>query len=421
MAEWYGEDGPVSPTIKPDTTPRATTIFFQESIKPRILSFNEASRCLNTLGKDESGVRYAYLMLTAVEKKLTDISVITKFKHLLYLDLSGNCLNLDGIQPVCELPYLLYLKAERNVIESAALKSIPFLQVLILNQNQIAETNDIVQKMLETLELGENSLYTAQFQEDQMDELKSLSLHGNYLLDTSGTYPRNVENLCLNRNRIMKITPHICKLKHLKVLNLRDNFIRKLNGFTSELENLTYLNLRGNKIRKTRQFRKLQCLPKLDTLIVLENQLYRKEKENLVEEETAEEEENEEVDELSERDDDDEEKRIRLTLLVLLPNLKRINKVEVSDEERQESKEKAKQLTTEIFAEDSSEDEADVTMTTTDLTTEYLTEASLEMKGTPFDSTIKLDNFGMPLEEEGESIRKTSRNVDINLVPHEDG
>lgn len=37
-------------------------------IEEKSLSFEEASRCLNTLGKDESGIRYAYLMLSATDR-----------------------------------------------------------------------------------------------------------------------------------------------------------------------------------------------------------------------------------------------------------------------------------------------------------------------------------------------------------------
>nr|CAI5852003.1 unnamed protein product [Callosobruchus analis] len=63
-------------------------------------------------------------------------------------------------------------------------------------------------------------------------------------------------------------------LPNLTVLNLRENNIRKLSGFSEHLVNLVYLNVRGNKITKVRQFRKLAVLPKLDTLILLDNPLY---------------------------------------------------------------------------------------------------------------------------------------------------
>lgn len=60
-------------------------------------------------------------------------------------------------------------------------------------------------------------------------------------------------------------------LTNLKILHLRDNGVRKLDGFSEDLKDLWYLNLRKNNINKFRQFRKLRCLPKLDTLIIIDN------------------------------------------------------------------------------------------------------------------------------------------------------
>lgn len=410
MSEWYGEDVFERTPLRQDSHLPSIARVSSEPLKPRKLTFEEASRCLNTLGKDESGVRYAYLMLTATEKKLSDVTVILSFKHLLYLDLSGNLLNLASLQVLCDLPFLLYLKAERNVVESASLQPMPYLQVLILNKNQISETSDISQQMLETLEMGDNSLYTPQFQKAQLEYLKNLSLHGNFLIDTSGSYPFNLETLYLNRNKVMKITPDVCDLKYLQVLHLRENLIKKLNGFTTGLENLTYLNLRSNKIEKLREFRKLQCLPKLETLIVLENPIYK-----TISKEDMEEEEEEYHDDISE--DDNEEKRIRLALLVLLPKLKRINKIKVTEQEKEEAMARGRQIIKEIFEEESSEDEVEITLTTTDFTTEYTTETSVEMKGTPLESNFKLENFISDEEGEAHSGRRLEKRVDINLIP----
>lgn len=37
-------------------------------IVPKSLTFGEASECLHMLAKDESGLRYAYVMITALDK-----------------------------------------------------------------------------------------------------------------------------------------------------------------------------------------------------------------------------------------------------------------------------------------------------------------------------------------------------------------
>lgn len=116
-------------------------------IEEKILSFDEASRCLSVLGKDESGSRYAYLMITVTDRyhkteksflcggknsflrKLTNVRTILNFKHVLFVDVAGNFLDLDALQVLTELPYLILLKADRNITESAALNPAPFLQV----------------------------------------------------------------------------------------------------------------------------------------------------------------------------------------------------------------------------------------------------------------------------------------------------
>lgn len=363
-------------------------------IQEKKLTFPEASKCLCILGKDESGVRYAYLMLSVAEKFLTDIEIISNFKHVLYVDLSGNFLNLEALQPVCKLPYLLYLKAERNKIESAALTPMPYLQVLILSKNQITETCDINQPILETLDLGYNEIYTVQFDRERLENLKELSLHANHLLDTSGMYPLRLENLYLACNKITKIHRDLNTLTNLQVLHLRDNSIRKLNGFSDQLANLTYLNLRNNKINKVRQFRKLSCLPKLDTLIILHNPLYTLKGKKIPQNGTTDRDDTD-LDE-SERQDtermttdresmigEDEaarqssDSRIRLELLVLLPNLKRINKNAVLDAERERAIEHKWQLTDSIFEEVSSEDESEVS--TTDFTTDFTTDTEVKV------------------------------------------
>lgn len=48
--------------------PTGEMLLKEEIITEKNLTFEEASRCLNTLGKDESGMRYAYLMITATDR-----------------------------------------------------------------------------------------------------------------------------------------------------------------------------------------------------------------------------------------------------------------------------------------------------------------------------------------------------------------
>lgn len=70
--------------------------------------------------------------------------------------------------------------------------------------------------------------------------------------------------------------PDLTVFKYVQVLHLRENLIHKTKSFTSDLENVRYLNLRQNDITKLRYLRYLQRLPRLETLIVLENPLMGK-------------------------------------------------------------------------------------------------------------------------------------------------
>ncbi|KAK9887197.1 hypothetical protein WA026_021039 [Henosepilachna vigintioctopunctata] len=346
----------------------------QGIIVPKILTFDEASKCLSNLGKDESGVRYAYLMLSANDMKLTDISKITCFKHVLFVDVSGNFLELEALQILCELPYLILLKAERNKITSAALNPCPYLQVLVLNKNQITETNNISQPYLETLDLSHNNIYEVHLDSDKLKELKQLELKGNQLTELAGDFPVSVEKLYVAENRIQKIiVSDLSKLVNLKILHIRENKLHKLDGFSDNLRNLTYLNVRRNKIKQLRQFRKLACLPNLDTLIIIDNPVMSTKATDKVRGEEEEVSDEEEV----EAEEQDKKDYIRISILVMLPNLKRINKVPVSLEERDEAFFIAEEKMEEIMKEESSDEES-IIISTTDMTTDYTTETETE-------------------------------------------
>ncbi|XP_017779352.1 PREDICTED: leucine-rich repeat-containing protein 23-like [Nicrophorus vespilloides] len=353
----------------------AVTITIQE----KRLTFDEASKCLNTLGKDESGMRYAYLKVTVTDRKLTDVRILTNFRHLLFVDVSGNYLNLQALQTFSGLPFLVQLYAQRNFVECALLKEMPYLQDLSLSRNQITITSGIEQRALEYLDLNFNQIYQMEFDSSLLPHLKLLELRGNYLFEVGGNIPESIEKLYLASNRISRIIESdLSKLRNLKVLHLRNNMLRKLNGFGPQLENLRYLNLRQNRITKVRQFRKLAALPCLDTLILTQNPVSgerAKKKERNSGEGGSE--MGGEGDQASDEEDAEDEQEptdplrwIRIGILVLLPNLIRINKMIVSYDEREKAKMIYNERLAEIMAEESSEDELDPVTSTT----EYLTE-----------------------------------------------
>jgi len=102
---------------------------------------------------------------------------------------------------------------------------------------------------------------------------------------------------------------------NLKTLHLRGNKLANLDGFTERCRSLNYINLRDNELSRISELRKLDCLPNLDTLVVLGNPFLRKEV-----------------------DEKEKEEEYRWIILAMLPKLTRIDKNPVSDEERNEAK-----------------------------------------------------------------------------------
>jgi hypothetical protein len=369
MGEDFGEASPRLPGEGRPIFGTATAPSTAEVIKEKKLTFEQASRCLNTLGKDESGSRYAYIMITATDLKLTDVSVILNFKHVLFLDLSGNYLTTDALQALTGMPFLIFLKAERNRVESASLKPMYYLQVLDLNQNQIKDVGNIDQPMLESLGMNYNDIYTTQFDTANLNNLKQLELRSNLLFEVSGVYPPNIEKLYMAANKITTInSPEFAKLAKLQILHLRENNLQNLDGFSESLASLKYINLRNNKITKFKEFRKLQCLPKLETLVVTGNLLPGTEVQQAGEGAGF----------------PGEGGKIRdpvvLPLLVLLPNLKRINKTVVTVEDRIEAEDMENDILEALLIDDESGvQETDRDTDTTNRTSEYKPESELEL------------------------------------------
>ncbi|KAF9408839.1 hypothetical protein HW555_011613 [Spodoptera exigua] len=219
--------------------------------------------------------------------KLTRIDAIRSFKNIMFLDVSNNCLDIQALQVIAELPYLILIHADDNKLSSAELKPMKYLQVIIFNNNQITSVADVHQEQLSTLELGFNKITKIDFK-SKMNKIKTLA--------------------------------GIELLVNLRILHVRNNPIRYLDGFNEDQGKLQYINLRNCQVATLRQVKKMKVLKALDTLI-MKGCPYMGGKG----EEDAEKEE-------------EDDPQIRVELLATLPRLKRINKDIVTPEEREESK-----------------------------------------------------------------------------------
>uniref|UniRef100_A0A8C5TY20 Leucine-rich repeat-containing protein 23 n=1 Tax=Malurus cyaneus samueli TaxID=2593467 RepID=A0A8C5TY20_9PASS len=140
---------------------------------------------LSLLSKTGNGLRHAYVKFEAKEKGLTDISLLERFIHLRYVDLSNN--KLRDLSPLSSLTQLLWLKVDGNLLTSARMQELPYLQVMSFDRNNIMDLEGITHPLLTNLSLKENKIETVLgLSHDQLFSLKVLELRGNKLKTTAG-------------------------------------------------------------------------------------------------------------------------------------------------------------------------------------------------------------------------------------------
>ncbi|XP_071109148.1 leucine-rich repeat-containing protein 23-like isoform X1 [Haliotis cracherodii] len=278
---------------------------------------------LSLLCKTGDGLSHAYVRLDTHDREITDIGILKGFIHLRYVDVSKN--NLKDISPLCALTHMLTLKADENMLTSAKLEEMPFLQVASFSHNRINNTEGINHPNLEVLNLNNNNIsHVSGLDASKLTRLHTLELRGNRLESTDGIYLPNLKNLFLGANMIHRLEG-MSRLSGLTTLHLRDNQIDNLEGFAEEQGMLQYVNLRGNNVSNTKECNKLKLLPKLRALALGENPI-------------------------AEEDD------YRLEVLISLRSLERLDKDEYTEEERSEAEEIHEQRRQEELATEGNEE-----------------------------------------------------------------
>jgi Leucine-rich repeat (LRR) protein len=189
---------------------------------------------------------------------LTELTALKGFKHIQYVDVSNNNLELPALQILAELPFLVLIQADNNAIRSAALKIMKYLQVIIMNNNKISSVHDVYQPELSTLEVGYNKIDRVFFT-DKMPHLRVLDFRYNFIQEVLDFDFPNLDSLYLAGNRITSLIG-IEKLVNLRLLHVRNNPIRLLNGFDEGLTKLQYINLRNCKVGTLKQVKKLRVI-----------------------------------------------------------------------------------------------------------------------------------------------------------------
>jgi len=266
---------------------------------------------LSLLCKIGNGLSHAYVKMDLHGKSLTDISIISAFVHVRYLDLSDN--KLDSLSPLSSLTHLLTLKADNNRLTSAALPQMPYLQRASFQNNNITTTEGISHPLLEVLNLNNNQIAEAKFDIEVLRKLSVLEIRGNQLTSTAGLGLPKLQRLYLGENMITKICD-LDKCIALKILHLRGNGettnqLETLDGFSKNMVALQYLNLRGTKISALKpEIKKIKCLPMLRGLILKDTPVAK-------------------------------EEEYRIEVIMNIRNLERLDKDIFTDEERQEAQE----------------------------------------------------------------------------------
>uniref|UniRef100_A0A8C3MU23 Uncharacterized protein n=1 Tax=Geospiza parvula TaxID=87175 RepID=A0A8C3MU23_GEOPR len=112
---------------------------------------------LSLLSKTGNGLAHAYVKFEAKDKGLTDISLLEHFIHLRYVDLSKN--KLKDLAPLSSLTQLLWLKVDRNLLTSASMQELPYLQVISFDRNHIVDFEGITHPLLANLSLKGDTSY----------------------------------------------------------------------------------------------------------------------------------------------------------------------------------------------------------------------------------------------------------------------
>ncbi|XP_036386602.1 leucine-rich repeat-containing protein 23 [Megalops cyprinoides] len=283
----------------------------EEQVEACSLTKEMIEQGLSLLCRTGNGLAHAFVRLDLKDRRLTDLTLISSFVHLRFLDLSSNC--LSDLSPIAALAELLWLKVDGNLVQGFKgqnLGQLTYLQWLSLALNRICDTEGMGGAALESLNLiGNNIQRISGLEYGRLTNLVTLELRGNRLESTDGIYLPNLRKLYLAQNGIKRLEG-LDRLEHLTTLHLRDNQLETLDGISPNMKALQYLNIRGNRVSSQRALHSLgEVAGTLRALVLMENPV---------------------------ADGED----YRLLVLTRLPALERLDKEEVSPDERAEAKER---------------------------------------------------------------------------------
>ncbi|KAK4473102.1 hypothetical protein MN116_004289 [Schistosoma mekongi] len=254
---------------------------YEEAVRKQALTKEIIAGSISIPYRLGYGFSYAYVKLDCSDKNLLDIELLRSYIHLRFVILSNNFIR--DLSPLTGLSNLQYLKVDNNQITSIeSLKSLQYLQYIDLSSNKLTTINNLSLPYLQHLKVNDNLIASLKSEtntnltSEQFPDLHTLELRGNRLDTLNGIDDMiNLKTLYCAENTLRRLEG-ISSLKSLVRLHLRDNRLSKLNEFTENLTSLEYINLRGNQISKFSEVKRLNCLPSLKFLSLIDNPIAEK-------------------------------------------------------------------------------------------------------------------------------------------------
>ncbi len=271
---------------------------------------------LTQISKTANGSGYAYVNLSLIEKEIIDLyDLMPNYPHLRYLNISNNKIkDLSGLK---SLNYLIFLNASGNQLTDIEFLNergcLGYLQLVILSNNKIKKLTPIQVPKLRKLNLNGNRI-------EDLTEFKGhhaleiLELRKNRLQNLEGLKDlHNLLELYIAENFLTSFK-EIKNMPQLKKLHLRGNRIENFNFELPELPHLYHLNIRENKLSDLKSIINLKKYPTLLSLTMHQNPA---------------------IDEVGEG--------AKKEILMILGYLSRVNKEEVTKEDRDDAKNELKE------------------------------------------------------------------------------
>uniref|UniRef100_A0A3Q3WW96 Leucine-rich repeat-containing protein 23 n=1 Tax=Mola mola TaxID=94237 RepID=A0A3Q3WW96_MOLML len=146
---------------------------------------------LSLLSQTGNGLGHAFIKLDLNDKQLNDITALSSYVHLRFLDVSNN--HITNLSPLASLTHLLWLKARRQPFAQ-----LRYLQWLSIAGNHITDPDGLVGPSLERLILSGNDIQKVSgLHSGFFMNLVSLELRGNQLETTDGISLPKLQRLYL--------------------------------------------------------------------------------------------------------------------------------------------------------------------------------------------------------------------------------